>query len=181
MFGISIEIFKYHPCLIKMWNDTIVDTVAWKLVLIMWISGQKKLTMELSRNQLHVLHVEIVISISMWMCPVISTTVHWQWIRSTVPPVHPSWTEQFIAHCMQMSWCSNVPSIVIGNDQQLLDVLLSSFLHSCIKITPSMFTQLQMIMVGDIVVIELATDIDRLIGKQSVVANFNFEYYRIQI
>lgn len=65
-----------------------------------------------------------------------------------------------------MPRCSSIlPLIAIGTDQQLLDALQSSTLLSCIKTMPTTFTQLQMVSVVVIVVIERVTGIDQLIGN----------------
>jgi len=129
------------------------------------VKGRKKLIMELSQNRLHVHHAEIV-TFSISMLLVISITMLWNQISSAVPAVHQSCTKPSPTLHTWMPRCSSIlPLIAIGTDQQLLDALQSSTLLSCIKTMPTTFTQLQMVSVVVIVVIERVTGIDQLIGN----------------
>jgi len=137
--------------------------------------------MERSRNQLRAPRVEIAMSISMWVCPVISTTVRWHRISSTVPPARRSRTGQFTLH--RLSWCSHTLLIVIVKGRQVSDVPLLRSVLSCIEVVWTTFIPSQTITVGDIVGTEhgrdidrLRRDIDRLIGKRSFVNNLHLEF-----
>ena len=79
---------------------------------------------------------------------------------------------------MLVSQSSSILLIDSGTGQQLSDVLLSSSLLSCIEIMLMlmMFTLLHMNTVDASVVIELARDIDQLIGELSFVYNPLLEF-----